>query len=552
MSIKDVKAEARSKLALNMHQAIALYTIEYAVFSILLATIVLACVSIGSIHLIASIVLICYGSVLMLAAIIGAGIFNHGMVDYYLASYKCKPYNIRRLGDTLARNGLVKILTLNLRRVIFSFLLLLCLIVPGIIYLIRTSMASNLLIANPKMKASTALSASGKVMGGKSGTYFSMMMSLLGWWILGILTFGLGYIFIMPYINMCKTVYYKRNLQGDRTVYKTVVQPVSPMPTPQQMQQMQQMQYGMTAGQYNQVQARTVQPQAQPQFAQPASAHQQQPLHVAQPDVSAPLPPIDALEDDDMSELNAAIRDLEAEEKNVVVDVPEVAINPVQKTKTGVQPSVKMNANTDEPKYEEPKYEEPKYEEPKYEAPKHEEPKYEAPKYDEPKHEEQISSGFIETVKPLTTREVEESDVMGRKIDRMFAGAETTNVGEKHNYFAGFGKSGPNDFVTRESDSIDDISVKSDIADDKPNVSIGDNGFDDFMRSFDAPKSEGEFKPLTRTPKSVPVEDINIEDVTDTDHEREQRFASPRTKDGESRVDRLRREREERRKKSGK
>ena len=218
MTNKDIKAEARQKLALNIHQAIIVYTVEFAIYITLLALIVMSCVSLGS-NMIAGIVMICYGVILLLIAMVGSNMVNYAMVDFYLVSFKCKQYNVRRLGETLARGGMTKILLLSLKRTMLAFLLTLCLIVPGIIYMIRTSMANHLLVANPKMKASAVLSASNKVMSGKTGAYFALTMSMIGWWLLGIITLGLGFIFILPYINLVKSVYYKRNLQGDKTVY---------------------------------------------------------------------------------------------------------------------------------------------------------------------------------------------------------------------------------------------------------------------------------------------------------------------------------------------
>ncbi|MDE7463858.1 MAG: DUF975 family protein, partial [Clostridiales bacterium] len=464
MGIKDIKAEARAKLALNMHQAIVIYTIEYAVLMMMLVMIVLACISIGSLHLAASIVFISYGCILMLVGFVCCGILSHAMVDYYLASYKCKPYNIRRLGDTLARNGLMKVFMLNVKRVALGFLLCLCLIVPGIIYLMRTSMASNLLIANPMMKASTALSASSKVMGGKTGSYFSLMMSLLGWWLLGILTFGLGLIFVMPYINMCKTVYYKRNLQGDKTVYKTVVQPVSPMPMQQQpmaqMPNMQQMQQQMMQQQHPMQQPVTAQPMYQ--SGPPIHPIQQNDLHAPQAD-DPPLPPIDALGEEDMSELNAAINDLDSEPKAPEApEVPEVPITPTGKFNSYIKPSV------------------------------------------EPQPEKPSDSDGEWVEKPLTTREVEEADVIGRKIDRMFSGTSKEQEGERHNYFAGFGNSGPNDFVTSESESIDENSITKDVPDSSVTADgaiMSDKEFAAFIESFEVPEPSREFKPLTRSSK---------------------------------------------------
>lgn len=231
MGIRDLKAEARHKLALNVHQAIIVYTIEFVIVYTLIALIALACMCLQTASVVAAVVMLCYGIVLFLVALIGCGMVDFAMVDYYLASYKCKPYNIRRLGETLARGGLTEILKLNLIRTLLGFLLLLCLIVPGVVFFVRTSIANHLLIANSKMKAGTALKASNKVMAGRTGEYLALSCSFIGWWMLGILTLGFGFVFILPYMYLAKTVYYKRKLQGDKAQYVSEPQPLSPAPS---------------------------------------------------------------------------------------------------------------------------------------------------------------------------------------------------------------------------------------------------------------------------------------------------------------------------------
>ncbi len=511
---------------MNMHQAIVLYTIEYAIYITLIALIVMACMSIGSVSLVACIIMICYGCILLIIAFIGSGMISHAMVDYYLAAYKCKPYNIRRLGDTLARNGLTKILVLNVKRVLLGFLLTLCLIVPGVIYLIRTCMAEHLLIANPKMKASTALSASNKVMSGKTGSYFSLMMSMFGWWALGVFTLGLGFIFIMPYVNLCKTVYYKRNLQGDKTVYKTVVQPVSPPPTaPVQS-------VPGTPVQQPQQQVKPQQPQQQVVTQQPPD----RPIKIENA-----VPPIAALGADDVAEMNAAMRDLN-EEVRAVPDVPEVPISPVQSAKTKPQP---MQKSTGDKRAID-------------------------------------DSDLVEIVTPLTTREVDESNVMSKKIDAMFAGANNAD-GVRHDYMAEAVKTSPNDFTTSEITPQPDMPASASPADDLPDSIMSDAEFAEFIKNFDVPKSEGsEFKPLTRSrsaqsdgdikgessifdkPISVDMdrtykepapEPVSVPRAERAEPARPARRTSASHNDfghGETRTERLRREREQRLKQHGK
>ena len=306
---KNVKEEARRKLALNMHQAIVIYTVEFTIMITLIALIVLSCVALNSINVVAAIVMLCYGVLLLVIAIVGCEMLGFAMTDFYLISYRCKPYNVRRLGETIARSNITKVMLLCLKRTLIAFLLLLLLIVPGVIYLIRTSMAYYLLIANPKMKPKTALTASNKIIRGKTGPYFSLSVSLLGWYALGVITLGLGFIFIRPYINLVKAVFYKRNIQGDKAEYSVQQQPVSPMPANAQTAQSAPVQNAMSDG--------------------PA--------------------PIDTLAEEDLFDMNAAIQDFGGETLDDVPEVPLIAPEKKKSGKTKKTKEIKAKAK-DEPK----------------------------------------------------------------------------------------------------------------------------------------------------------------------------------------------------------
>lgn len=474
MTIKEIKEEARKKLALNMHQAIVIYTVEFTVFITLVALVVMSCVCLG-VNTVAAIVMICYGCLLGLIAFVACGMVNFAMVDFYLAAYRCKPYNVRRLGDTLARSNITKIFLISLKRTLLSFLLLLCLIVPGVIYMIRTSMAYYLLIANPKMKSSTALSASNKVMSGKTGAYFSLCMSMFGWYLLGVLTLGLGFIFIAPYTNLIKAVYYKRNLQGDKTVYAVEVQPVS-LPNAAQPPYA-----GVNAVPQNNAVST---PQAQQ--AAPSAANSVQPNgnNNARPEAVTPIiitpppapAPIDTLDADDVNDLNDAMRDFGAKDENLVQQqtVPEVPIAPPKKAK-------------DEPVTVVPQAVEP------------EEKKAPVSKSVE-------GSNLVETERTLTADELNASAAAKEQaIANMYShsGPQSSPV----NYFAETQKQHPNDFVTREVDTdiagstptVEVIGADSPDKTDADDFVMSDSEFEEFLRGFDSmPKQSPEF-PLKRS-----------------------------------------------------
>ncbi|MCH5165473.1 MAG: DUF975 family protein [Clostridiales bacterium] len=506
MTIKDIKAEARKKLALNIHQAIVLYTVEFTVLVTLIALVVMSCVSLGA-YTPAAIVMICYGIVLSLIAIVGIGMINFAMSDFYLATYRCIPYNVRRLGDTLARSGTTKILLMSFKRTLFGFLLLLCLIVPGVIYLIRTSMANYLLIANPKMKASTALSASNKVMSGKTGAYFSLCMSLFGWYILCVLTLGLGFIFIMPYTNLVKVVYYKRNLQGDKTVYNTIVQPVSDFPMQQQGQA--------------------------PQNVGANGAQQSQNAMPVQDGVA----PIDSLADYDMVDMNAAMQDFGTPMQSAA-DVREVPITPVtQSSGTTVTPldlavpQASANVADDfSPVTPQP-----------------------TPVVDETSGHMLEGTSIVETERTLTTQEIDASDAIRQHaIDEMYS----PSGGKKpvKDYINIIGNQSPDDFFSADDDFAPvQPQATNQFAPETPQMAnaqesappISDSDFDDFLKMFDMESAQGKDVPLKKPEREVPhaAENITPERANATERRTPNRAtAERRTPDRAATAANLRRE----------
>ena len=64
---------------------------------------------------------------------------------------------------------------------------------------------------NPYMSANEAITASRKLMDGHKGELFILGLSFFGWNFLCALTFGIGYLFLNPYMNAAYAAFY-RNL----------------------------------------------------------------------------------------------------------------------------------------------------------------------------------------------------------------------------------------------------------------------------------------------------------------------------------------------------
>ena len=81
-------------------------------------------------------------------------------------------------------------------------------IVPGIIAGIKYSMAYYIVNDNPEIGGLEAIRRSKEMMEGHKMRFFEFWLSFLGWFILGIATFGLGMIYAVPYYRAAKANFY--------------------------------------------------------------------------------------------------------------------------------------------------------------------------------------------------------------------------------------------------------------------------------------------------------------------------------------------------------
>lgn len=104
----------------------------------------------------------------------------------------------------------LRVVWLTILMAIFIFLWTLLLVVPGIIAAYRYSMAYFLIIENPDMSAMDAIRASKEMMRGHKLDLFVLELSFLGWALLGVLTLGILYLWLLPYISTAKALFYRQ------------------------------------------------------------------------------------------------------------------------------------------------------------------------------------------------------------------------------------------------------------------------------------------------------------------------------------------------------
>ncbi len=101
---------------------------------------------------------------------------------------------------------------------LFTSLWSMLFVIPGIIKSISYSQAMYIVAENPGISALEAISRSKQMMDGHKMDYFVLMLSFLGWMILGSFTLGLLYIWLIPYMSATFTNFYNSIKSAEPTV----------------------------------------------------------------------------------------------------------------------------------------------------------------------------------------------------------------------------------------------------------------------------------------------------------------------------------------------
>jgi len=137
------------------------------------------------------------------------------MVGYYKYNVSLIRKEETSAGDVCEGFGFFgKALWLAIITSFFVFLWSLLLIVPGIIKSLSYALAPYILGDNPQMTAREALRESKRIMAGKKGKLFWLGLTFIGWWLVGMITLGIGFIWIYPYIQATFAAFYNEAISA--------------------------------------------------------------------------------------------------------------------------------------------------------------------------------------------------------------------------------------------------------------------------------------------------------------------------------------------------
>ena len=92
---------------------------------------------------------------------------------------------------------------------LYTFLWMLLFIIPGLIKSFSYAMTPFILVDNPELSANQAIDLSRAMMKGRKFDLFWLVLSFIGWILLGILTFGVGLLWVIPYMYTSMASFYE-------------------------------------------------------------------------------------------------------------------------------------------------------------------------------------------------------------------------------------------------------------------------------------------------------------------------------------------------------
>ncbi len=96
-------------------------------------------------------------------------------------------------------------------------------VIPGIIKCYSYAMTSYVIADDPDTGALDAISESRAMMDGHKLDLFVLELSFIPWILFGIVTFGIGFIYVVPYMTTAKANFY--NEIKPRPIYKSDLYP---------------------------------------------------------------------------------------------------------------------------------------------------------------------------------------------------------------------------------------------------------------------------------------------------------------------------------------
>lgn len=132
-----------------------------------------------------------------------------GLTVSLLRNHREESVDIENLFDGFRRGRYVRVFCALFLVNLFTFLWALLLIIPGIMKAFSYALTPYILLDEPELTAKQAIARSSEIMEGRRWKLFCLYFSFIGWGILSVLTFGIGFLWLLPYMNASFAAFYE-------------------------------------------------------------------------------------------------------------------------------------------------------------------------------------------------------------------------------------------------------------------------------------------------------------------------------------------------------
>lgn len=141
-----------------------------------------------------------------IAGIILTGPFTLGLCMFYLSISRNKDVKVEQIfyGFKYFLNAFIAYLLICVFTLLWTFLF----IIPGFVAAISYSMTFFILADHPELDANTAIKLSKNMMKGNKGQFFMLLLRFWGLSLLCLLTLGIGFFWLMPYMLVTFAKFY--------------------------------------------------------------------------------------------------------------------------------------------------------------------------------------------------------------------------------------------------------------------------------------------------------------------------------------------------------
>ena len=149
-------------------------------------------------------------------SLVVTGLIGFGLYSYFLKLSRNELVTYKELFNHT--NMFLDYIVISILVGLFTCLWTLLFIIPGIIAALNYSLVYYIKLDNPELGAMDVLRKSKPMMQGHKWDLFVLGLSFFGWIILGIFTFGILYLWLVPYMQVTYANFYNSLKEKDNVV----------------------------------------------------------------------------------------------------------------------------------------------------------------------------------------------------------------------------------------------------------------------------------------------------------------------------------------------